>query len=148
MSKTQEVYAAMVQAMKAKDAERKMALSLLLSALKGKAKDKRAELTEEEENAIIMREIKQTKETLDSCPPDRSDLIKQARQRLEIYSAFAPKQLSEEEVREVIEETLSELEIQAPTPKDRGRIMKALMPKVRGKADGAMVKGMVDWLLG
>lgn len=148
MSKTQEVYAAMVQAMKAKDAERKMALSLLLSALKGKAKDKRAELTEEEENAIIMREIKQTKETLDSCPPDRSDLIKQARQRLEIYSAFAPKQLSEEEVREVIEETLSELEIQAPTPKDRGRIMKALMPKVRGKADGAMVKGMVDRLLG
>ena len=100
------------------------------------------------ENAIIMREIKQTKETLDSCPPDRSDLIKQARQRLEIYSAFAPKQLSEEEVREVIEETLSELEIQAPTPKDRGRIMKALMPKVRGKADGAMVKGMVDRLLG
>ena len=60
MSKTQEVQAAMVAAMKAHDGERKTTLSLLLSALKGKAKDKRAELTAEEEDAIVMREIKQT----------------------------------------------------------------------------------------
>lgn len=65
MSKTKEVQQQMMAAMKAKDAERKAALSLLLSALKAKAKDKREDLTEEEENAIIQKEIKQTRETME-----------------------------------------------------------------------------------
>ena len=64
MSKTQEVQKEMVEAMKAKDAQRKETLSLLLSALKAKAKDKREELTEEEENTIILKEIKQAEESL------------------------------------------------------------------------------------
>ena len=64
----------MVAAMKAKDTERKNALSLLLAALKAKAKDKREDLTEEEENAIIQKEIKQTRETMDAAPADRDDI--------------------------------------------------------------------------
>ena len=71
MSKTKEVQQQMMAAMKAKDAERKAALSLLLSALKAKAKDKREDLTEEEENAIIQKEIKQTRETMEAAPADR-----------------------------------------------------------------------------
>ena len=70
MSKIDTVRAAMMQAMKDKDKERKDALSLLLSALKSKQIDKRADLTEEEENAVIFREIKQAQETIDTTPAD------------------------------------------------------------------------------
>lgn len=78
MSKTKEVQEQMMAATKAKDAERKAALSLLLSALKAKAKDKRADLTEEEENAIIQKEIKQTRETMDAVPADRDTFAENA----------------------------------------------------------------------
>jgi len=74
MSKTKEVQQQMMAATKAKDAERKAVLSLLLSALKAKAKDKREDLTEEEENAIIQKEIKQTRETMEAAPADRDDI--------------------------------------------------------------------------
>ena len=97
MSKIDEVRSAMVAAMKAGDKERKAALSFLLSSLKNKAIDKRADLTEEEEAQVILKEIKQLKETLDMTPE----------------------------------------------PKDKGRIMKELMPKVKGKADGKQVNEIV-----
>ena len=71
MSKIDTVRAAMMQAMKDKNKERKDALSLLLSALKSKQIDKRADLTEEEENAVIFREIKQAQETIDTTPACR-----------------------------------------------------------------------------
>ena len=70
-SKINEVQQQMMAATKAKDAERTAALSLLLSALKAKAKDKREDLTEEEENAIIQKEIKQTREAMEAAPADR-----------------------------------------------------------------------------
>ena len=91
MSKIEEVRSAMVAAMKAKDKETKETLSALLAALKNKAIDKRADLTEEEEVQVIMKA------------------------------------------------TLTELSIDTPTAKDKGRIMKVLMPKVKGKADGKLV---------
>ena len=73
MSKIDTVRAAMMQAMKDKNKERKDALSLLLSALKSKQIDKRADLTEEEENAVIFREIKQAQETIDYACGSRAD---------------------------------------------------------------------------
>ena len=66
MSKIDEVRTAMMEAMKAKDKARKDSLSMLLSALKNKAIDKREDLTEEEENQVVLKEIKQTKESLDT----------------------------------------------------------------------------------
>lgn len=96
MSKIDEVRSAMVAAMKAGNKERKAALSFLLSSLKNKAIDKRADLTEEED-----------------------------------------------EIKAVIREVLSGLGIEKPLPKDKGRIMKELMPKVKGKADGKVVNGLV-----
>ena len=75
MSKTDEVRKAMVDAMKAKDKERKDALSALLTALKNKAIDKRADLTEEEETQVILKEIKQLKETIEMTPADRTDIL-------------------------------------------------------------------------
>ena len=75
MSKIDEVRSAMMAAMKAKDKERKDALSALLTALKNKAIDKRADLTEEEETQVILKEIKQLKETIEMTPADRKSVV-------------------------------------------------------------------------
>ena len=147
MSKIDEVRKAMMEALKAGDKPRKEALSLLLSALKAKFIDKRADLTEEEENAVVYKEIKAAQETLDTLPADRTALIDECRLRMAIYSEFAPKLMDEDEVRKVVSEVLAELSLDAPTAKDKGRIMKALMPRVRGKADGALVNRLVGTYL-
>ena len=144
MSKIDTVRGAMMQAMKDKDKARKDALSLLLAALKNKAIDKRADLTEEEENAVIFREIKQAQETVDTTPADREQIIEEAKLRISVYSEFAPKLMDEAEIREVISAVLAELDIEKPTAKDKGRIMKSLMPRVKGKADGGLVNQVLS----
>ena len=143
MSKTDEVRQAMVDAMKAKDKDTKDTLSLLLAALKNKAIDKRADLTEEEEVQVILKEIKQTKESLEMTPSDRTDMIEECKRRLAVLETFAPKMMDADEIKAVVESVLSELGITAPTAKDKGRIMKELMPKVKGKADGKLVNEIV-----
>ncbi len=146
MSRMDEVRKQMMEAMKAGDKPRKECLSLLLSALKAKYIDKRADLTEAEENEVISKELKQTRETLESTPADRTDLIEECRFRIEVLSEFAPKELSEDEIRAEIRKVLDELNISAPAAKDRGVIMKSLMPRVKGKADGAVVSRFVSEL--
>lgn len=146
MSKMDQVRAEMMVALKAKDKPRKEALSLLLSALKAKFIDKRADLTEEEENAVILREIKQAQETLDSAPADRTDIIDESRLRIAVYSEFAPRQMGEDEIREVIRQVLAEMNVEKPTAKEKGAIMKNLMPRVKGKADGGLVNRLVGEL--
>ena len=143
MTKKDIVRREMMKALKAGDSERKEALSLLLSALKAKFIDKRADLTPEEENEIIFREIKQTQETLDTAPADRTDVVSQCKTRIAVYSEFVPKLMSEDEIRAQIAEVVSKLGLDAPSPKDKGLIMKNLMPLVKGKADGALVNRLV-----
>ena len=139
MSKIDVVRAAMVEAMKAKDKARKDSLSMLLSALKNAEINKREPLTEEEENAVVKKEIKQTQETYEMAPADREDIRSEAAARMAVYKEFAPVDMSVEQIREVIASVLSELGIGNPTAKDKGTIMKVLMPRVRGKADGKVV---------
>ena len=139
MSKIDDVRAAMVEAMKAKDKARKDSLSMLLSALKNAEINKREPLTEEEENAVVKKEIKQTQETYEMAPADREDIRSEAAARMAVYKEFAPVDMSVEQIREVIASVLSELGIGPPTAKDKGTIMKVLMPRVRGKADGKVV---------
>ena len=139
MSKIDQVRAAMVEAMKAKDKERKDSLSMLLSALKNAEIDKREPLTEDEANAVVKKEWKQTKETMDTAPADRTDIIEEARKRMEVYQEFAPADLTPEQITKVIKGVFAELGIETPTAKDKGRIMKVLMPLVKGKADGKVV---------
>lgn len=143
MSKIDEVRSAMVAAMKAGDKERKAALSFLLSSLKNKAIDKRADLTEEEEGQVILKEIKQLKETIEMTPADRTDLLDEARKRLSVLEEYAPQMMGEDEICTVVKTVLSELGITNPTVKDKGRIMKELMPRVKGKADGKLVNQIV-----
>ena len=130
MSMIDEVRSAMVAAMKAKDKERKESLSFLLSSLKNKAIDKRADLTAEEE-------------TLSLTPEDRTDIIAECEHRLAVLDEYAPKMMGEDEIRSIVKAVLAELGITEPTGKDKGRIMKELMPKVKGKADGKQVNEIV-----
>ena len=147
MSKIELVRAAMVEAMKAKDKDRKDSLSMLLSALKNAEIDKRSPLTEDEANAVIKKELKQTKETMETAPADRTDIIEEARKRMEVYQEFAPADLTVDQITEIINGVLKELEIEAPTAKDKGRIMKVLMPLVKGKADGKVVNEVLAGMM-
>ena len=146
MSKIDDVRKEMMAALKAGDKPRKEALSMLLSALKAAFIDTRADLTEDEENAIVYREIKEAQETMDATPKDRTDIIDECKLKIAVYSDFAPQRMSDDEIRAVIAEVLKELDIAAPTAKDKGRIMKTLMPRVKGKADGNAVNRLVSEL--
>lgn len=139
MSKIDEVRAAMVAAMKAKDKVRKDSLSMLLSALKNAEIDKRSPLTEEEENAVVKKELRQSKETYDLAPEDRQDIREEMTARIAVYKEFAPEDMSAEQIAQVIQEVLAELGIEKPVGADKGKIMKVLMPRVKGKADGKLV---------
>ena len=139
MTKIEFIRGEMMAAMKARDKKRKDVLSMLLTALKNKAIDKREDLTTEEEDQIILKQIKQTKETLEMTPADRTDLIEECEYTIKVLEEYAPKMMSEDEITAVIKEVLSELAIETPTAKDKGKIMKELMPRVKGKADGKVV---------
>lgn len=147
MSKIDEIRAEMVKAMKNKDKDRKETLSMLLAALKNKAIDKRADLTPEEEFEVVKKEIKQTKETMDLAPADRTDIIEQCKARLAVLSEFAPEEMNEDAIKAVIQEVITGLGLENPTGKDKGKIMKELMPRVKGKADGGLVNKLVGEML-
>ena len=92
---------------------------------------------------MILKEIKQLKETIEMTPADRTDLLEEAEKRLAVLEEYAPKMMSEDEIKAVISDVISGLGIEKPLPKDKGRIMKELMPKVKGKADGKLVNELV-----
>ena len=133
MTKIEEIRAEMVAAMKNKDKDRKDTLSMLLGALKNKAIDKREDLTEAEEYEVIKKEIKQTKETLELAPEDRVDIKEACEKRLKVLQEFAPEEMSEEAIRAEVNAVLSTLGITEPKASDKGKVMKELMPRVKGK---------------
>lgn len=151
MSMIDKVRAEMVAAMKNHDKERKESLSMLLSALKNKAIDKREDLTEAEEFEVVKKELKQTKETMELAPADRTDIIDQCKARIAVLNEFAPEEMSEDELRAVIQKTIEEVAasqgIENPSAKDKGKVMKELMPKVKGRADGGLVNRLVGEIL-
>ncbi len=139
MSMIDQIRSEMVKAMKAKDKERKEVLSMLLAELKNVEINNRTPLTDDEGNQVILKQIKQLRETLSLTPADRTDIIDECNYSIGVLEEYAPKMLNEDEIKSVINETLAELSIEAPTPADKGKIMKVLMPKVKGKADGKLV---------
>lgn len=112
MTKIEFIRGEMMAAMKARDKKRKDVLSMLLTALKNKAIDKREDLTTEEEDQIILKQIKQTKETLEMTPADRTDIIEECEYTIKVLEEYAPKMMSEDEITAVIKEVLSELAIE------------------------------------
>lgn len=148
MSMIDEVRSQMMEAMKNKNKDRKDALSMLLSALKNKAIDKRADLTQAEEYEVVKKEIKQTRETMELAPAERTDIKEACEIRLAVYQEFAPEEMSEESIRAQVKEVLEVLGITEPSGKDKGKVMKELMPRVKGRADGSLVNKIVGEMLG
>lgn len=134
----------MIKAMKEKNKPKKETLSLLLAALKNAEIDKMRVLSPEEEDAVVQKEIKQTKETLEMTPDDRIDIIQQCNNRLAVLQQFAPQMMNEAEIEKVISDVLKDLELDNPTKKEKGKIMKVLMPQVKGKADGKLVNQILE----
>ena len=137
----------MMAAMKAKDKERKNVLSSLLTALKNVQIDKREELTEAEEDQVVLKLIKQSKETLEMTPADRQDIIDECNYTIKVLEEYAPEMMDENKIKEVIDGVLKELSIDKPSASDKGKIMKVLMPKVKGKADGGLVNKILGGML-
>lgn len=144
MSKQELIRTEMVKAMKEKDKPKKETLSLLLAALKNTEIDKMRVLSPEEEDAVVQKEIKQTKETLEMTPDDRIDIIQQCNNRLAVLQQFAPQMMNEAEIEKVISDVLKDLGLNDPTKREKGKIMKVLMTQVKGKADGKLVNTILE----
>jgi len=131
----------MVAAMKARDKVRKDAISALVSAAKKVGIDEgcRENIPEEIVDRVILKEIKSVKEQLDSCPASRTDLLEEYQARYDIFQEYAPKMLSAEEVEAFITERFAEL----VASKNKGMIMKNVMPELKGKAEGAVINQVV-----
>lgn len=140
-----ELQAAMIAAMKAKDKERKDSISVLVSAAKKMAIDAgcREDIPEDMVNQAILKEIKSVKEQIDSCPADRAELKESYERRYTVMSEFAPKMLSADEVKEIITTKFAEV----VATKNKGVIMKNVMPEFKGKADGKIVQQVVAELI-
>lgn len=147
MSKIDFVRSEMMAAMKAKDKKRKNVLSSLLTALKNVQIDKRADLTEEEENQVVLKLIKQSRETLEMTPADRQDIIDECNYTIKVLEEYAPEMMDEDGIKEAINSVLAKLGIDKPAASDKGKIMKALMPEVKGKADGKLVNQVLGSIL-
>ena len=135
-----EIRSEMIAALKNGDKERKQVYSGILDALTKEAKALLVDnLTSEQEEAVIKRMLKQTDDSIEKCPASRPDFAEKLKFEREIIAKYMPAQMSEDEIKVVINEVLVELGITIPTKADKGRIMKVLMPKVKGKADGKLV---------
>ncbi len=134
----------MIAAMKAKDKERKDAISSVISAVKKVAIDEgcRDNVQEELVDRVILKELKTVKEQIDSCPAERTDLIEEYQTRYNVISEYAPKLLSADEVKVLILEQFSDV----VASKNKGMIMKNVMPVLKGKADGKVINEVVGEL--
>lgn len=131
----------MVAAMKARDKERKDAISSLVSAVKKTAIDEgcREDVPVELVDRVIIKELKTAKEQLDTCPAERTDLKAEYQKRYDVIAEYAPKMMSAEEVKVYIESNFAEL----LATKNKGQIMKAVMSVLKGKADGKVINETV-----
>ena len=131
----------MIAAMKARDKVRKDAISALVSAAKKVAIDEgcREDIPEELVDRVILKEIKSVKEQLDSCPDSRADLKEEYQARFNIFEEYAPKMMSAEEVENFISEKFAEI----VASKNKGMIMKNVMPELKGKAEGSVINQVV-----
>lgn len=135
----------LVAAQKEKQELKVSTLRLLLSAIKNFEIAKQGtsyQAADEEILAVIGKEIKQRKESIEAFKKgNRDDMVKKEEREREILEQYLPEQLSEEEIRSLVEQTIEE--VGATSLSDLGKIMGALMPKIKGKADGGLVSQIV-----
>lgn len=146
MTKQEQIKTDMIKAMKDRNKQRKNVLSYLLGQIKNVSIDKRRDLTDDEVNEVINKQIKQTQDVLDITPDDRQDIKEENEYTLSVLKEYAPVMMDENSIRHEIYATCSDMgvEVSSLTAKDKGKLMGCLMPKVKGKADGKLVNKIVS----
>ncbi|KZE68425.1 hypothetical protein AWM68_16240 [Fictibacillus phosphorivorans] len=133
----------MKQAMKDKNKQKLSVIRMLKASLQNEAIKLGRELNEEEELTVLVREMKQRKDSLQEFEKaGRDDLVAGLQDEIAVLTPYLPKQLTEEELQEIVAQTISETG--AASKADIGKVMGALMPKVKGKADGGLVNRIVQ----
>jgi len=142
MNLQNEISAALKDAMRAKDEAKLASLRLVLTAIKIREKEVRRSLEDQEVISLIASQIKQRKESIDQYRKGgREDLVKAEESELKILEGYMPKQLSAEEMSQALDEVIAE--VGAVSLKDMGKVMKAAMAKLAGRADGRAINQMV-----
>lgn len=134
----------MVAAMKAKDKATKDAISSLIAAVKKVAIDEgvREDIPEALVDKVILKELKSIKEQIDTCPDERAELKEEYTTTYKIVEKYAPKVLSEAEIKEIITTKFADV----LATKNKGLVMKAAMGELNGKADGKVINQIVSEL--
>jgi uncharacterized protein len=146
MSLLEKLTEDMKQAMKNKEKLKLSVIRMVKSSLKNEEINQGKELSEDQVLALVNRELKQRRDSLHEFEKaGRDDLAETSRQEIEVLLAYLPKQLDETEIRELVQSAIGK--VGATSKKDLGKVMGALMPQVRGKADGTMVNQIVQELL-
>ena len=146
MSLKEDLMADLKAAMKAKDKTRKDTITMVRAAIKQKEVDEKKDLSDDEVLSIISKQAKEKKDSIeDFAKGGRQDLIDATKAEMDILYGYLPKQLSEDELRDLVAETISRLDIH--DKKDMGKVMKDLMPKVKGRADGKTINRLAQELL-
>jgi uncharacterized protein YqeY len=133
----------MKQAMKDKAALKLSVIRMVKAALKNEEISKGRLLSEDEELTILTRELKQRRESLQEFEKaGRDDLAAKTREEIDVLSAYLPAQLSEDELRGIVRDAIAATG--ASSKKEMGKVMGAIMPKVKGRADGTLVQKIVS----
>ncbi|MDD4084140.1 MAG: GatB/YqeY domain-containing protein [Acholeplasmataceae bacterium] len=138
----------MKQAMKDKESG-KLRLSVIRMAkasIKNLEIDQKRDLTDEEVVTVLMKEVKMRQDSLEEfAKAGRTELVEQAEQEIAVLKKYLPEQLSNEELRELVKASIAETG--AAAAKDMGKVMAAVIPKTKGRADGKRINAMVRELL-
>jgi uncharacterized protein len=134
----------MKQALKSNEKDKLSVIRMLKAAIQNEElKLRKKGLTEEEELTVLSREMKQRKDSLHEFDKaGRNDLVEKLQFEISVVELYMPKQLSEEEIAEIVKQTIEA--VGATSKADMGKVMAALMPKVKGKADGSLVNKLVQ----
>jgi uncharacterized protein YqeY len=133
-------------AMRSGDTKRREALRLLTAAFKQVEVDQRKALTEDDVTAILSSEAKKRREAIEEAErAGRDELAAQEQYELTLIQSYLPQQLSRAEIEKYVREAVQE--VGATTPKDMGKVMKVLMPRLQGQADGKLVNTIVREVL-
>ncbi|EUJ33348.1 hypothetical protein MFLO_03400 [Listeria floridensis FSL S10-1187] len=136
----------MKQAMRDKEKEKLSVIRMLKAALQNEAIGQGGDLSPDDEITVLSREMKQRRDSLSEFEKaGRDDLAEKVRAEIKIVEAYSPKQLSDEELENIVKATIAE--VGATSKADFGKVMGAIMPKVKGKADGNAVNKFVKQYL-
>lgn len=146
MSLKEQLTADMKEAMKNKEKERLAVIRMVRGAIRQQEIDGQKELGEEDVIAVISKEVKMRRDSMEEFQKGgREDLVEKTQAEIDVLLPYLPAQLSEDEVRELVKAAVEQTG--ASTPKDMGKVMGVLMPKVKGRADGKMVNTIVKSFL-